>query len=147
MDRKLVRDRAVLDVGDAFRRQQRGEYVAVLTGFARGQWRERADGQAEIESDAIKVTRADSGARQNEETVLLHQLAKFVDDGQDRVRAAIHDRAAADLHHLHPRKKPDWTPARHRTGEIGIEQRLARERRGDVLGRVGSFGHVGLTSR
>jgi hypothetical protein len=37
VDRKLVRDRAMLDVGDAFRRQQRGKDVAILAGFARGQ--------------------------------------------------------------------------------------------------------------
>jgi len=147
MDRELVRDRAMLDVGDAFRRQERGEDVAILTGFARGQRRERSDRKAEVESDAIKVTRADAGARQNEETVLLHQLAEFVHDRENRVRSAIHDRAATDLHDLHPGQETDRPPARDRTSEIGIEEGLACERRGDVLGRIGGFGHVGLTSR
>jgi hypothetical protein len=93
------------------------------------------------------VTRTDSGARQNKQTMLLHQLAQFVHDGQDRIRAAIHDRAAADLHDLHPGQEADGPPARHRTGQIRIEQRLARERRSDMLGRIGAFGHLGLTSR
>src|SRR5262249_32931786 len=68
-------------------------------------------------------------------------LAQFLDDRKDGFRAAVHDRAAADLHNLHPGQEPDGTPARHRTGQIGIEQGLARERRSDMLGRVGSFGH------
>jgi hypothetical protein len=34
MDRELVRDRAMLDVGDAFRRQQRGKDVAILASLA-----------------------------------------------------------------------------------------------------------------
>ena len=63
MDRELVRDRAMLDIGDALRRKQRGEDVAILTRFARRQRRERANGQAEVESDAVKVAGADAGAR------------------------------------------------------------------------------------
>src|SRR5215471_12492425 len=54
--------------------------------------------------------------------------------------AAIHDGAAADLHDLHPREKPDRAAAGDGTGEIAVEQGLARERRGDVLDLVG-VGH------
>ena len=117
--------------------------MAVLAGFARGEGRERANRKAEVERDAVKVTGADAGARQNEQAMLLQKLAEFVHDRKDRIRAAIHDRAAADLHDLHPREEPDGTPARDRAGEIGVEQGLARERRGDVLGRIGGFGHGG----
>ena len=141
MDRKLVRDGAVLDVRHAFRREQRGENVAVLTGFACGERGERPDRKTEVERDAVEVASADAGARQNEQTMLLHELAEFVHNRKDRFRAPIHDRAAADLDDLHPREEPDGTPAGDRAGEIGVEQGLARERRGDVLGRVGVFGH------
>ncbi len=148
MDRQLVRDRAVLDIGDAFRREQRCENVAILASFARSQRREGADWKAEVEGDAVKVTGANTGARQDEQAMLLHELAEFVHDRKDRVRAAIHDRAAADLHDLHPGQEPDGTPARDRAGQIRIEERLARERRGDVLGRAGGLGHGRrLTSR
>ena len=133
MNRKLVRDRAVLDIGDAFRREQSGEDVAILAGLARGQRRERADRQAEIESDAVEVTRADAGARQNEQAMLLHHLTQLFDDRQNGVGAAIHDRASADLHDLQPGQEPDRTTARDGPGRR-VEQRLARERRGDVLG-------------
>jgi hypothetical protein len=75
VDRKLVRDRAMLDVGDAFRRQQRGKDMAILAGFARGQRREGADRKAEVESDAVKVARSDSGARQNKQTMLLASVS------------------------------------------------------------------------
>ncbi len=147
VDRKLVRDRAMLDVRDAFRRQQGGKDVAVLPRLARGQRRKRANRKAEVEGDAIEVTRADACARQDEQAMLLQKLAQFVDDGENRVRAAIHDRASANLHHLNPGQEPDGTSARDGTGQIGIEQGLARERRGDMLGRVRAFGHLGLTSR
>ena len=46
--------------------------------------------------------------------------------------AAIHDGAAADLHDLHPGEERDRAFAGHGIGEIEVEQRLARERRGDV---------------
>ena len=116
VDRKLVRDRAVLDIGDALRRKQRSEDVAILAGFARGQGSKRANRKAEVEGDAIKVTRADASARQNEQAMLLQKLAQFLDNGKDRVRPAIHDRAAANLHNLHPRKEPDGTAAGERRG-------------------------------
>jgi hypothetical protein len=41
--------------------------------------------------------------------MLRQQLAELVDDRMDRVRAAIHDRATADLHHLHPGEETDRT--------------------------------------
>src|ERR1700722_14303198 len=102
MDRKLVRDRAVLDIGDAFGRKQRCEDVAILASLARSQRREGADRKSQVEGDAVKVTRANTGARQNEQTMLLHHLAQLFYDRKDRVRAAIHDRATAYLHDLHP---------------------------------------------
>ena len=112
----------------SFRREQRRENVAVLTGLACGERGEGPDREAQVERDAVEVARADAGARQNEQTMLLHELAEFVHDRKDRVRAAIHDRAAADLHDLHPREEPDGTPAGDGASEIGVEQGLARER-------------------
>ena len=82
-----------------------------------------------------------SDARQTRRTAFLHQLAELVHQRKDRLRAAIHDRATADLHHLHPGQELDGTPARNGAGQVGIEQGLAGERRSDVLGRVGRFGH------
>ena len=148
VDRELVRDGRVLDIGDAFRREQRREDVAILAGFAGGERGERPDRKAEIEADAIQVTGTDSGAGQNEQTMLGQQLAELVHERKDRLRTSIHDGAAADLHDLHPGQEPDGPPARNGTGEVAVEQGLARERRGDVLDGVGGFGHVvGLTSR
>jgi hypothetical protein len=63
---------------------------------------ERSDRQAEIEADAIDVAGADAGAGQDEQTVLGQEFSKFIHDREDRVAAAIHDRTAADLHHLQP---------------------------------------------
>ena len=137
MDRELVRDGGMLDVGDAFRRQQRREDVAVLAGFARGERGERPDRQAEVEADAVKVAGADAGAGQDEQTVLGQELPELLHDGQDRLRAAIHDGAAADLDDLQPGQEPDRAPAGDGTGEVAVEQGLARERRGDVLDGVG----------
>src|SRR5579862_8301859 len=88
VDRELVCDRAVLDIGDALRREQSCEYVPILPCFGRGQRRKRTNWKAEVESDAIEMARADSGARQNEQAMLLEKLAQFVDDGKDRVRSA-----------------------------------------------------------
>ena len=122
-------------------RQQRRENVAVLTGFACGERGERPDRETQVERDAVKVASADAGARQNKQTMLLHELAKFVHDRKDRVGAPIHDRAAADLHDLHPREEPDRASAGDGTGEIAVEEGLARERRGDVLDVVGGVGH------
>ena len=137
VNRELARDGRVLDVGDALRREQAGEDVAILAGLAGGERRERADRQAEIEADAVEVAGADAGAGQDEQTVLGQQLAQLVDERQDRVRAAIHDGAAADLHDLHPGQEPDRASAGDGTGEIAVEEGLARERRGDVLDLVG----------
>ena len=123
--------------------------MAILAGFARGERGKRPDRQAEIETDAIEVAGADAGARQNEQTMLRQELAEFVHEREDRVRAAIHDGAAADLHDLQPGEEPDRTPAGDGAGELAVEEGLARERRGDVLDRVGGVGHGGglLSSR
>ena len=131
----------MLDVGDAFRREQRREDVAVLASLARGERGKRPDRQAEIEADAVKVAGADAGTGQNEQTVLGQKLPEFVHERKDRLRAAIHDGAAADLHDLQPGQEPDRALAGDGAGEVAVEQGLARERRGDVLDGVGGFGH------
>ena len=74
MDRELVRDGWMLDVGDAFRREQRREDVAVLAGFAGGKRGKRPNRQAEIETDAVEVAGADAGTGQYEQTVFGQQL-------------------------------------------------------------------------
>ncbi len=76
VDRELVRDGRVLDVGDALRREQRREDVAVLARLARGERGERADRQAEVEADAIEVAGADAGAGQDKQTMLGQELAE-----------------------------------------------------------------------
>jgi hypothetical protein len=43
---------------------------------------------------------ADTCTGQDEQTVLGQELPEFVHEREDRVPAAIHDRAAADLHDL-----------------------------------------------
>jgi hypothetical protein len=100
MNGELTSDRRVLEVGDALRREQKREDVAILAGLARGERSNRPDRQAEIETDAIDVAGADACAGQNEQTVLRQEIPEFVHEREDRVRAAIHDGAAADLHDL-----------------------------------------------
>jgi len=56
VDCELVRDGGVLDVGDALRREQRSEDMAILAGLRRGKRGERADRQAEVEADPVEVT-------------------------------------------------------------------------------------------
>jgi len=78
MDRKLVRDGAVLDVRDSFRREQRRENVAVLTGFACGERGEGPDRETQVERDAVQVVGADARARQNEQTMLLKRSSSTI---------------------------------------------------------------------
>ena len=141
VDRELARDGRVLDVGDALRREQRREDVAVLAGLARGERGERPDRQAEIEADAVKVAGADAGTGQDQQTMLGQEFPQSSTTGEDRVRAAIHDRAAADFHHLQPGEYPDWATASDGTGEFAVEEGLAREWRSDVFDVVGVVDH------
>jgi hypothetical protein len=130
----------MLDVGDALRREQRREDVAVLAGLAGSERGERPDRQAEVEAHAVEVAGADAGAGQYEQTVLGQELPELVHDREDRVRAAIHDGASADFHDLKPGEKPDRAPASDGAGEFTVEEGLARERRGDVLDAGGVVG-------
>jgi hypothetical protein len=84
------------------------------------------------------VAGADAGAGQDEQTVLGQKRPQLVDERQDRLMAAIHDGAAADFDDLHPWQQSDRAFAGDRTGEIAVEQGLARERREDVLDLVGT---------
>ena len=86
VDRELVGDGRVLDIGDALRRQQRREDMAVLAGLAGGERGERADRQAEIEADAVEVAGADAGAGQDQQAVLGQELAELVDDRAGSLR-------------------------------------------------------------
>src|SRR5262245_31077997 len=95
---ELTSDRRVLEVGDALRCEQKREDVAILAGLARGERGNRPDRQAEIETNAVDVAGADTCAGQNEQTVLRQEIPDFVHEREDRVRATIHDGAAADLH-------------------------------------------------
>jgi hypothetical protein len=70
--------------------------------------------------------------------VLGQEFAELFHERKNRFGTSIHDGAAANLHNLHPGKKPDWAPTRDGAGEVAVKKGLARERRGDVLdGRVG----------
>ncbi len=113
--------------------------MAVLAGFARRERSERPDGQAEVEADAIEVAGADAGAGQDQQAMLRQELADLFDDRQDRLMAAIHDGAAADLDDLQPGQDADRAPAGDGAGEVAVEQGLPRERRGDVLDGVGGW--------
>ena len=63
---ELIRDSRVLDVGDAIRREQRREDVAVLTGLGRGERGQRPNRKTEVQADAVEVAGADARARQDE---------------------------------------------------------------------------------
>jgi len=141
MNGELTSDSRVLDIGDALRREQKREDVAILAGLARGKRSNRPDRQAEIETNAVDVAGADACAGQNEQTVLRQEIAELVHEREDRVRAAIHDGAAADLHDLQPGEELDRALVGDWTRELAVEERLAGERRGDVLDVVGSAGH------
>src|SRR6516164_11017165 len=90
----------------------------------------------------VDVAGADACAGQNEQTVLRQEIPEFVHEREDPVRATIHDGAAADLHDLQPGEELDWTLVGDRASELGVEQSLARERRGDVLDVAGDVGHL-----
>ena len=64
--------------------------------------------------------------------MLGQQRAQLVDDGQQRVAAAVDDRAAADAHDGEPRQHPDHR-ALDRLDQLAVEQGLAHQRAGDVL--------------
>ena len=57
---------------------------------------EHAGRQAEVEADAEDVAGADARPGEDEQLVLGERVAQLVDDRQDRVAAAVDDRAAAD---------------------------------------------------
>ena len=76
----------MLDVGDALRREQRREDVAVLASLARGERGKRPDRQAEVEADAVEVAGTDAGTGQDEQTVLGQELPELVHERKDRVR-------------------------------------------------------------
>src|SRR5262245_9496270 len=107
MDRELAGDGRMLDVRDAVGGEERGEDVAGLAGLAGRQWRQRANGEAEVEGDAVDVASADPGTREDEQAMLGEQRTEFVDDGQDRFAPAVHDRAATDLDDLEPGQEWD----------------------------------------
>jgi hypothetical protein len=48
------------------------------------------------------VAGADAGAGGDQQSMLGQEVAELVDDRQDRLGAAIHDRAASDLYDLQP---------------------------------------------
>ena len=60
VDRELVRNGGVLDVGDALRREQRREDMAVLAGLSSGKRGQRSGRQAEIEADTLELVGADA---------------------------------------------------------------------------------------
>ena len=80
---------------------------------------------------------ADAGPRQDKQTVLGQERPQLVHEREDRLMAAIHDGAAADLHDLHPREERDRASAGDGIGETAVKEGLARERRGDVLDLAG----------
>ena len=133
----------MLEVGDALRRQQKREDVAILAGLARGERGERTDGQSEIETNAVNVAGADAGAGEDQQAVLRQEVPQFVYERQDGVGAAIHNGAPADLHDLQPGEELDRRLVGDRASELAVEESLARERRGDVLDFVGGPGHGG----
>src|SRR6476659_6602454 len=145
MDRELVGDRRVIAVRDADGCEQRGEDVAVLAGFAGGERRERADGEAEVEGDAVDVASTDAGAGEDQHPMLGQERAELVDDREDRVLPAVHDGAPTDLDDLQPGQERDRPPPGDRTRQLAVEKGLTRQRRDDVLD-VGRVGH-GLLSR
>src|SRR3984885_9614120 len=71
------------------------------------------------------------------------ETPEFVHEREDRIRAAIHDGAAADLYDLQPREELHWTLVGDRASELAVEESLACERRGDVLDFANGVGHGG----
>src|SRR5580704_936900 len=75
------------------------------------------------------------------------EIPEFVHEREDRIRAAIHDGAAADLHDLQPWEELDWTLVGDRASKLAVEESLACERRGDVLDFADGVGHGGELSQ
>jgi hypothetical protein len=67
------------------------------------------------------VAGTDASTGQYEQTVLWQQLPEFVHDRKDRLRAAIHDGATADLHDLEPGQDLDRAPASNGAGEVAVQ--------------------------
>jgi hypothetical protein len=103
--------------------------------------------QAEVEANAVEVAGSHAGTGQDEQTVLGQKRPQLVHEGENCLMAAIHDGAATDLHDLHPREEADRAPAGDGTGEIAVEEGLAREWRGDVFLDGVSHGDGFLSSR
>ena len=110
---------------------------------------QRAGRQAEVEADA-ETWRARMPAPVRMSSLCSASApAQLVDERQDRVAAAVHDRAAADLDDVQPRQQRG-SAGRSATGRTRsrVEQGLARERRGDVLrdAGVGGGSVIGVVS-
>ena len=126
-------DHGVIDVGDAVAREQAREDAPVLAGLGGGEALQVADGQAQVEPDTEDVTGADAGAGEDQQLVLGQDPPQLVDQRQDRVGAAVNDRASADLDYGEPGQQADGLPDGGRPGQVGVEEGLAGEQRLDVL--------------
>jgi hypothetical protein len=125
---ELARDGGMVDIGDALRRKQARKDMAVLAGLACGERSKRPDRQAEVQTNTLVWGGAHPGPGQDEQTVLRQERPQLVHERKDRLMAAIHDGAAADLDDLQPREQPDRVSAGDGEGEIVVKKGLARER-------------------
>src|SRR5215468_7907528 len=107
VDGELACNGGMLDIGDALRREQTSKDMAVLSGLAGSERRERTHRQTEVKAHTVEVSGADAGAGQDEQTMLWQQRPQLVHERENRLMATVHDGAASDLHHLQPREKLD----------------------------------------
>ena len=126
MNRQLVCDGRMFDIGHALRREQHSEDMAVLAGFARRERGNRSDRQPQVKTDTVEVARTDSGTGEDKHPMLGEKPSQFLDDRKYCFLPSIHNGAATNLYDLQPRKDPDRTPAFYGTGEVFVEKGLTR---------------------
>jgi hypothetical protein len=72
----------------------------------------------------VEVAGADTCTGQHEQTMLRQELPEFVHEREDRLVAAVHDGATADLDDLQPGEEPDRPPASDGASELAVEKGL-----------------------
>ncbi len=147
VNRQLVGDCRMLDIGNTFWCKEGSENVTILAGFAGCERCQRTDRQAKIETNAVQMAGSDASTGQDKQTMFRKELANLVNDREDSFGTAVHDGAATNFDDLEPGKNPSRANAGNGTSEITVLKGLACKRRGDVLDGIGCISHGVLNSQ
>ena len=94
---RQLRELRRLDERDAVLGEQVMDHARVLHADERAQDAQHAGGEAEVEADAVRVSRSRAGARPDDHLVLADVLDELLDDREDGLASSIDEALPADL--------------------------------------------------